>query len=266
MRQNPHVRICGGPGSATTLVYPTARRSSDDDHVGRGTRGQDALQGIRLAEGIGSSRAAVPDAERHASRKTPVPQVHEVGLEPKRHALGEMEVNPAARLKGESLFDINSRNVRRYVRGELLVYPEDHRARQKLHERRDAPTGPGIPDAGQPDVPVACVAVGVATVPEVVLELVRDRHLVGTVLIDRHEPPRDHVRIFPINGPEGLRAAGDIGDRLPGLGPGKRRRPEQQDGGASGDPRFSGSMAARSSTDGTGAGIPGAPAGLIPHA
>ena len=26
MRQNPHVRICGGPGSATTLVYPTTRR------------------------------------------------------------------------------------------------------------------------------------------------------------------------------------------------------------------------------------------------
>ena len=24
MRQNPHVRICGGPGSETTLVYPTA--------------------------------------------------------------------------------------------------------------------------------------------------------------------------------------------------------------------------------------------------
>ena len=24
MRQNPHVRICGGPGSATTLAYPTA--------------------------------------------------------------------------------------------------------------------------------------------------------------------------------------------------------------------------------------------------
>ena len=29
MRQNPHVRICGGPGSATTLVYPTpVRRGS----------------------------------------------------------------------------------------------------------------------------------------------------------------------------------------------------------------------------------------------
>ena len=26
MRQNPHVRICGGPGSATTLVYPTPTR------------------------------------------------------------------------------------------------------------------------------------------------------------------------------------------------------------------------------------------------
>ena len=25
MRQNPHVRICGGPGSATTLVYPTLK-------------------------------------------------------------------------------------------------------------------------------------------------------------------------------------------------------------------------------------------------
>ena len=29
MRQNPHVRICGGPGSATTLVYPTML---DDSH------------------------------------------------------------------------------------------------------------------------------------------------------------------------------------------------------------------------------------------
>ena len=92
--------------------------------------------------------AAVPDAERHAGRKTQVPEVHEVGLEPKRHALGEMDVNPAARLKGESLFDISSRNVRRYVRRELLVYPENHRARQNLNERRDSPAGPGIPDAG----------------------------------------------------------------------------------------------------------------------
>ena len=25
MRQNPHVRICGGPGSATTLAYPTVK-------------------------------------------------------------------------------------------------------------------------------------------------------------------------------------------------------------------------------------------------
>ena len=35
MRQNPHVRICGGPGSATTLVYPTTdrrQRRRDSDH------------------------------------------------------------------------------------------------------------------------------------------------------------------------------------------------------------------------------------------
>ena len=40
MRQNPHVRICGGPGSATTLVYPTpsgrgARRLDRDLCGGR---------------------------------------------------------------------------------------------------------------------------------------------------------------------------------------------------------------------------------------
>ena len=29
MRQNPHVRICGGPGSATTLVYPTLNPQRD---------------------------------------------------------------------------------------------------------------------------------------------------------------------------------------------------------------------------------------------
>ena len=36
MRQNPHVRICGGPGSATTLVYPTVRNAhcSSDLTVG----------------------------------------------------------------------------------------------------------------------------------------------------------------------------------------------------------------------------------------
>ena len=42
MRQNPHVRICGGPGSATTLVYPTVagpgRRRADADFTGRGDR------------------------------------------------------------------------------------------------------------------------------------------------------------------------------------------------------------------------------------
>ena len=40
MRQNPHVRICGGPGSATTLVYPTSMgcggiQPRETDFVGR---------------------------------------------------------------------------------------------------------------------------------------------------------------------------------------------------------------------------------------
>ena len=37
MRQNPHVRICGGPGSATTLVYPTVatRRASSVESARR---------------------------------------------------------------------------------------------------------------------------------------------------------------------------------------------------------------------------------------
>ena len=34
MRQNPHVRICGGPGSATTLVYPTRETRYDSDTYG----------------------------------------------------------------------------------------------------------------------------------------------------------------------------------------------------------------------------------------
>ena len=35
MRQNPHVRICGGPGSATTLVYPTTTRPQSCRAVAR---------------------------------------------------------------------------------------------------------------------------------------------------------------------------------------------------------------------------------------
>ena len=35
MRQNPHVRICGGLGSATTLVYPTAPGRGARHPIGR---------------------------------------------------------------------------------------------------------------------------------------------------------------------------------------------------------------------------------------
>ena len=34
MRKNPHVRICGGPGSATTLVYPTVAKRDGIGFVG----------------------------------------------------------------------------------------------------------------------------------------------------------------------------------------------------------------------------------------
>ena len=38
MRKNPHVRICGGLGSATTLVYPTPLRRLEQDGTAIGTR------------------------------------------------------------------------------------------------------------------------------------------------------------------------------------------------------------------------------------
>ena len=46
MRQNPHVRICGGPGSATTLVYPTASMSKDEPQ----TRARAHRRGLPVAE------------------------------------------------------------------------------------------------------------------------------------------------------------------------------------------------------------------------
>ena len=50
MRQNPHVRICGGPGSATTLVYPTMLRLIIDVLVTAGLLYAlaSALPGVRL--------------------------------------------------------------------------------------------------------------------------------------------------------------------------------------------------------------------------
>ena len=43
MRQNPHVRICGGPGSATTLVYPTDSLQ-EENRVLREQRGPGRLR------------------------------------------------------------------------------------------------------------------------------------------------------------------------------------------------------------------------------
>ena len=56
MRQNPHVRICGGPGTATTLVYPTSLRERHSPAetmrpqfwVGRGTSNRDTCTWFTL--------------------------------------------------------------------------------------------------------------------------------------------------------------------------------------------------------------------------
>ena len=76
MRQNPHVRICGGPGSATTLVYPTPPGRSDTYGlpggvpVGLVATCQSLLRGSGEAEGdrevkvdvvcVGTEREAMP--------------------------------------------------------------------------------------------------------------------------------------------------------------------------------------------------------------
>ena len=59
MRQNPHVRICGGPGSATTLVYPTGRRRDGLRSVPRPPVGGEFV-GIRHRSIFGSREPGVP--------------------------------------------------------------------------------------------------------------------------------------------------------------------------------------------------------------
>ena len=61
MRQNPHVRICGGPGSATTLVYPTGTRRR-----GRPPRSPGLVDGARGA-GAGPAVRASVGVEAHGA-------------------------------------------------------------------------------------------------------------------------------------------------------------------------------------------------------
>ena len=61
MRQNPHVRICGGPGSATTLVYPTLQRGRVG--VGVASFGQVLRDGCVRADKDGNGLV-----ERHPKR------------------------------------------------------------------------------------------------------------------------------------------------------------------------------------------------------
>ncbi len=86
MRKNPHVRICGGPGSATTLVYPTsnhaetrawsmtANRSSSEverhDGPGLGPGLMSSSEVRRYQVGIHRS-ATVASGARGSRRDTP---------------------------------------------------------------------------------------------------------------------------------------------------------------------------------------------------
>ena len=67
MRQNPHVRICGGPGSATTLVYPTAGETArfQPFHKRRPTR---ARLPIRELHAQHLAPALLVDPERNEPR------------------------------------------------------------------------------------------------------------------------------------------------------------------------------------------------------
>ena len=61
MRQNPHVRICGGPGSATTLVYPTLRRRRPPRVTGRRAgRPSSVCLPVRTPGGAGARPASRP--------------------------------------------------------------------------------------------------------------------------------------------------------------------------------------------------------------
>ena len=72
MRQNPHVRICGGPGSATTLVYPTGvhpdgleLRVEADTAIAPalGDRERGVPARVTRRDVAGTTRHAPPDAE-----------------------------------------------------------------------------------------------------------------------------------------------------------------------------------------------------------
>ena len=74
MRQNPHVRICGGPGSATTLVYPTSIRAEVAGQrlsLERGVvhRGQNSIERVVFAH----DRACPPQYGRVRNRPSSVP-------------------------------------------------------------------------------------------------------------------------------------------------------------------------------------------------
>ena len=76
MRQNPHVRICGGPGSATTLVYPTPSQKS--------IRSSPSHAGSASSQILnGSTRRSSKIASNTSPHRDPVQQGHITSSLPK---------------------------------------------------------------------------------------------------------------------------------------------------------------------------------------
>ena len=68
MRQNPHVRICGGPGSATTLVYPTTDARDEDHRRLQAKIGELLMETELLYAKVDQLEARGPLARRRSTR------------------------------------------------------------------------------------------------------------------------------------------------------------------------------------------------------
>ena len=70
MRQNPHVRICGGPGSATTLVYPTGTWGwrYEGHHISQNWTVVDGTRAASSPQFFGTNPAEVRSGPRRGRR------------------------------------------------------------------------------------------------------------------------------------------------------------------------------------------------------
>ena len=99
MRQNPHVRICGGPGSATTLVYLTIAGAGGKVHPSR--PGGDAATASRSRS---ARRPGIVCRCLHPRRRSTIPPTQPHGSESiALIAVGHSTVTVAVPITGELL-------------------------------------------------------------------------------------------------------------------------------------------------------------------